>query len=281
MIEVFGTINDLKKALASKKIGRDVDSLLKLDLPFYDYEDKVSVLYFPTYPDNRERCLVFITKKDVLIHSSINFNNYERKYKTILKKPKSESTIITFLVLKAVLKNYSEQFQKIRDRMNELEMQPVLDKIEDSGRALRRLTDKIESLVELIIVLKQREIKQFDVSLVVFDYEILATEARYWLERCRSHIYRIASLRTKSEMQSNMELNDTMHRLTVIITFLTIVSIVVAVPGTIGAIFGIPALSEEYFQNYVEILVIILVGVTFISILLGFLYWNSLNLKKR
>lgn len=281
MIEVFGTINDLKKALASKKIGRDVDSLLKLDLPFYDYEDKVSVLYFPTYPDNRERCLVFIMKKDVLIHSSINFNNYERKYKTILKKPKSESTIITFLVLKAVLKNYSEQFQKIRDRMNELEMQPVLDKIEDSGRALRRLTDKIESLVELIIVLKQREIKQFDVSLVVFDYEILATEARYWLERCRSHIYRIASLRTKSEMQSNMELNDTMHRLTVIITFLTIVSIVVAVPGTIGAIFGIPALSEEYFQNYVEILVIILVGVTFISILLGFLYWNSLNLKKR
>src|SRR3990172_2721710 len=166
MIEVFGTIDGLEGALASKKIERDVDSLLKLDLPFYDYEDRVSVSYFPMYPDNRERCLVFITKKDVLVYSSISLNNYERKYKTILKKPRSESTIITFLVLKAVLKNYSEQFQKIRDRINELEMQPVLDKIEDSGRALRRLTDKIESLVELIIVLKQREIKQFDVSLV-------------------------------------------------------------------------------------------------------------------
>jgi len=279
MIEVFGTIDGLKKALASKKIERDVDSLLKLDLPFYDYADRLSVLYFPIYSDNGRRCLIFITKKDVFAHSSVELNNYEKKYKSLLKKPRSESTLITFLILKTVLKNYSEQFQKIRDRMNELEMRPVLDRIEDSGRALRRLTDKMESLVELIIVLKQSEIKQFNVDIMAFDYDVLSTEARYWLERCRSHIYRIASLRTKSEMQSNKELNETMKKLTVIMTFLTIVSIVVNVPGSVGAILGIPALSDAYFGEHVQGLVLTLILTTLLSVILGYWYWRSLRLR--
>src|SRR3972149_9502217 len=276
MIRDFATVDELKKALISAKIERDVDSLLKLDLPFYDYADKLSVLYFPIYPDDGGKCLIFISKKDVFVHSSISPNNYERKYKSVLKNPKSESTVITFLILKAVLKNYSEQFQRIRDRMNEMEIHPILDKIEDSGRALRRLTDKMESLVELIIVLKQSEIKQFNVDMMAFDYDVLSTEARYWLERCRSHIYRIASLRTKSEMQSNKEMNDTIKKMTVIMTFLMIVSIVVNVPGTIGAIFGIPALSEAYFSNHVYGLVLTLIATTLLSIILGYLYWHSL-----
>ena len=280
MIKEFSTIEQLKKGLSSAKIERDIDSLLNLDLPFYDYEDKLSVLYFPVYMENG-KCLVFISKKDVLVYTSLDLNHYEKRYKFLMKKPKSESTIMTFMILKAVLKNYSEQFQKIRDRMNELETSPDLDKVEESGRSLRRLTDKIESLVELIIVLKQREVKQFDVDIVSFDYDVLSTEARYWLERCRSHIYRIASLRTKSEMQSNRELNDTMQKLTVIMTFLTIVGIVVNVPGTVGAIFGIPALSDAYFNPHTPFLVVVLISVTIISILLGVLYWNSLNLKKR
>src|SRR3990172_6510885 len=280
MIKIFSTIDDLKKALASAKIQKDIDSVLKLDLPFYDYGGKISVLFFPIYAEEG-KCIIVISKKNIFVHISIAFNNYEKRYREVLKKSYGETTTITFLILKNVLKNYSEQFQKIRDRMNELDVRPILDEIEESGRALRRLTDKMESLVELIIILKQREIRQFNVSLVAFDYEILATEARYWLERCRSHIYRIASLRTKSEMQSNKELNDTMKKLTVIMTFLMIVSIVVNVPGTIGAIFGIPALSEAFFSSHVYGLVLTLILTTLLSVILGFLYWNSLNLKKR
>ncbi len=281
MIRDFVKIEDLKKALAAAKIKRDIDSLLKLDLPFFDYQDKLSVLYFPVYVDGGGRCLIFITKKDIFIHTSLSLNNYQKKYKFFPKKAWSESTLITFLVLKTVLKNYSEQFQRIRDKMNELETHPVIDKIEESGRALRRLTDKMESFVELIIVLKQREIKQFNVDLLSFDYEVLSTEARYWLERCRSHIYRIASLRTKSEMQSNKELNATMQKLTVIMTFLMIVSIVVSVPGTVGAIFGIPALSEVYFSSHVYGLVITLILTTLLSVILGYWYWRSLKLTKK
>jgi Mg2+ and Co2+ transporter CorA len=279
MIETFEKIEDLKKGMDSSKIQRDIDSVLKLDLPFFDYQDKVSLLYFPTYQDKQGKCLIIISKKHTLVYSSLGINNYGKKYKPLMDKPNGESTIITFLMLKTVLKNFSEEFQKIRNGMNELDMNPVLERIEDAGRALRRLTDRLESLVELIIVLKQQEIKQFDTRLVNFDYEVLTTEARYWLERCRSHIYRIASLRTKSEMQSNRELNDTMSRLTVIMTFLTIVSIVVSVPGTVGAIFGIPALSEAYFSSHTHMLLIVLIIATLLSVALGLLYWKSLGLK--
>lgn len=279
MIHFFEKLEDLKKSLSSSKIQRDIDSLLKLELPFFDYQDKVSVLYFPLYRETEDKCLIVISKKNVFVYAPKGFNNHSKNYKTSSMKPNGESTLMTFLMLKHVLKNYSEQFQKIRDRMNELESDPVLDLVEDSGRALRRLTDKMESFVELIIVIKQRDIKQFDVDLVNFDYDVLSTEARYWLERCRSHIYRIASLRTKSEMKSNRELNDTMGRLTVIMTILTIVSIVVSVPGTIGAIFGIPALSDAYFSAHTPFLVIVLVVATLISILFGFIYWKSLGLK--
>jgi Mg2+ and Co2+ transporter CorA len=80
-------------------------------------------------------------------------------------------------------------------------------------------------------------------------------------------------------MQSNKELNATMGRLTVIMTFLTIVSIVVSVPGTVGAIFGIPALSDAYFRPHTLLLVLVLIMTTLLSIVLGFAYWKSLNLR--
>lgn len=132
-----------------------------------------------------------------------------------------------------------------------------------------------------MLILKEKDIREFDTELLGSNYELLNAEARYWLERCRSHIYRIASLRTKSEMKSNRELNATMGRLTIIMTFLTITSIVVSVPGTIGAIFGIPALSDAFFKPHTTMLVWILIGATLLSVLLGYAYWLSLGFRRR
>jgi len=216
----------------------------------------------------------------VLVYSDFTLKVYEKHFKDVLKKPYGESTVISFLILKQVLKNYSREFERIRAKMNLLDLDPVLGEIENSGRELRRLTDRCEELVQMIIILKERDIEEFNTSLISFDYEILSAEARYWLERCRSHMYRISSLRTKSEMRSNRELNSTMHRLTIIITFLTITSIVVSVPGTIGAIFGIPALSDAYFEPHTNLLVLILIASTLLSIALGYVYWKSLSLVK-
>lgn len=281
MIKIFSNLEDFKREITQIKRQIDIDSIIKLDFPFFEYEDNFAIINIPYYNSESQNNIALIYKKDIFIYTGINFNNYKKNYKDILNKKYGESTVILLLLIKHIIKNYSQQFEKIRDKMNSLDLNPILDEIEHSGRELRRLTDRLEELLQIIIIIREREIKIFDNQLLSFDYEMLNVECRYWLERCRSHIYRISSLRTKSEMKSNKQLNDTMHRLTIIITFLTIVSIVVSVPGTVGAIFGIPALSEAYFKDYVGILVFALIGITLISVLLGVLYWKSLNLKKR
>ena len=279
MIKFFNNLKEFKKEVLSLNLEIELDAIIDLDFTFFEIHDKYTLLNISDYDQINPKNILLISKKHILVYSNKNFNNYEKNFKNIIKKPYGETTIIILLLLKNILKNYSHEFQKIREGMNSLEFDPVIEKVEKFGRELRRLTDRFEELVQLIITLKERDIKEFNTSLIMFDYDILNAEARYWLERCRSHIYRIASLRTKSEMKSNRELNATITRLTVIMTFLSIVGIVVSVPGTIGAIFGIPALSDTYFQLHTTTLIMVLITSTILTILLGYWYWKSLKLK--
>ncbi len=279
MINFFNNLKEFKKEVLSLKLEIDLDAIIDLDFTFFEIYDKYTLLNISDYDQINPKNILLTSKKHILVYSNKNFNNYEKNFKNIIKKPYGESTVIILSLLKNILKNYSREFQKIREGMNSLEFDPVIEKVERFGRELRRLTDHFEELVQLIITLKERGIKEFNTSLIMFDYDILNAEARYWLERCRSHIYRIASLRTKSEMKSNRELNATITRLTLIMTFLSIVGIVVSVPGTIGAIFGIPALSDAYFQPNTTTLVLVLIISTLLTIILGYGYWKSLNLK--
>ena len=279
MIKVAESLEEFKKEVGKLKIDVNIDEIIKIDIPFLESQGKFTILHIPSYGLEKTNNLIFVAKRRTIIYAFNKNGKIDKKFEALIKKRNGESTISIFILLKLILKNYSYEFVRIRDEMNKLELDPVLDIIEETGRQLRKLTDRMEGLFQIIIELKEEEINCFDVSLVNFDYEILSSEARYLLERCRSHVYRIASLRTKSEMKSNKELNDTMKKLTVIMTFLTIVSIVVNVPGTIGAIFGIPALSDAYFEGHTTLLVLTLISTTILSILLGFFYWKSLKLK--
>ncbi len=280
MIKNVESVEELRKEIAELNLGVEVEQILNIDLPFMDSQENFTVINIPSYTSENKYNFIFVHVDKVLIYSPLKNGKLDKKFEKAMKKKNGESTVSILSHLKAILKNYSYEFVKIRDTMNTLDLDPVLDSIENIGRDLRKLTDRLEGLMQIIIELKEEEIACFDISLVNFDYEILNAETRYWLERCRSHVYRIASLRTKSEMKSNRELNDTMKKLTVIMTFLTIVSIVVNVPGTVGAIFGIPALSDAYFKGHTTFLLITLISTTVLSMLLGFLYWKSLKLTR-
>jgi len=278
MIKNIENIEELKEEISRLKKEVDINQILAIDTPFIDSHSDFAVINIPSY-GHQGHNLIFMADDKILMFSSGNGKEIDKKYERIMNKKFGRSTISIFMLLRAVLKNYSHEFVRIREVMNTLEMDPVLDSIEDTGRILRKLTDRMEGLFQIIIELKEEDIKWFNFSLVSFEYDLFTTEARYWLERCRSHVYRIASLRTKSEMRSNRELNDTMKKLTVIMTFLTIVSIVVNVPGTVGAIFGIPALSNAYFEEHVTFLIITLFSTTVLSVLLGLFYWKKLGFK--
>ena len=278
MIKFTYNLEDFKREMENLKIDIAIEEIVRIDLPFMESQSNFTIMNIPPYGNEGSTNLIFVSKGNTIIYSSPNFPKMERKFEKLLKKKYGESTISIFLLLKSVLKNYSHEFVRIRDIMNDLDLDPKLDEIESIGRQLRKLTDRMEGLFQIIIELKEDEINCFDPSLINFDYEILSTEARYWLERFRSHIYRISSLRTKSEMRSTKELNDTIKKLTVITTFLTIVSIVVNVPGTVGAIFGIPALSDTSFKAHTTLLVVTLFTTTLLSIFFGLIYWKSLHL---
>ncbi len=279
MIKFFTKLEDFKKEALELNPDVNVETLVDLDFAFFEKHEKYILISISDYDITNPNNLILAAKDYCYVYSNKNFNNYEKRFKNIIKKPYGESTVIILLLLKNILKNYSQEFEKIRNHMNALDFDPVLERVEESGRALRRHTDRIEELVNLIITLKEEEVKEFDTKSITFDYDILNAEARYWLERCRSHIYRISSLRTKSEMKSNRELNATMKRLTVIMTFLTIIGIIVSVPGTIGAVFGIPALSDAYFEKHTISLVWVLIFATLLTVFLGYLYWKSLKLR--
>ncbi|MFA5259174.1 MAG: hypothetical protein WC979_05580 [Candidatus Pacearchaeota archaeon] len=279
MISFIQNLDELKKEIKKLDLELELNDIIKIDLPFIDSYDDFTIINVPSYGKENSESIIIVAGKTILVYSSLKPTKTEKKFEKLIQKKNGESTINIFLMLKTILKNYSSEFIRIRDIMNQLDLDPVLDSIEETGRDLRKLTDRIECLFQIIIELKEAEIKCFDPELIDFEYELFTTESRYWLDRCRSHVYRIASLRTKSEMRSNRELNDTMKKLTVIMTFLTIVSIVVNVPGTVGAIFGIPALSNAYFESHTGFLIITLISTTLLSMLLGYFYWKSLNLK--
>lgn len=271
-------VKELSKYIKKEKQTIDIDKIASINYPFLEASDNFTLISVPSYHENKNN-IIFIGK-EVYLLSSENFENIEDKHKGLVNQKYVESTIYIYLVLRAVLKNYAREFDRIRYSMDQLDAEPAIEKIELMGRDLREFVDRMESFVHVILRLKEREIKSFDSKIIPFDYEILHTESRYWLERARSHNYRIASLRSKSEMKSNAELNKTMKKLTVIMTFLSIVAIVVNVPGTIGAIFGIPALSNAYFESHTLGLVITLIITTLLSVLLGLIYWSTLGLDK-
>ncbi|MGV8142496.1 MAG: CorA family divalent cation transporter [Candidatus Pacearchaeota archaeon] len=270
-------LEKLSEHIQKSKHTISLDKIAAIDYPFLDTDDTFTLLSVPSYHDQKNN-IAFICE-DTYILTPENIQNVEGRFKAQIKKKHGESTISILLLLKAVIKNYAQQFNNIRERMDELDLNPIIDNIEINGRSLRKLTDRIEALLHVILQMKEREIEAFDTKLISFEYEVLLTETRYWLERCRSHAYRIASLRTKSEMKANAELNSTMKKLTVITTFLSIAAIVTNIPGTIGAIFGIPALSDAYFTGHTTALLVTLVATTLLSIVLGFIYWKSLKLK--
>jgi len=269
---------ELKKEVELINSEIKIEDIVKIDLPFIESGDDFSVVSIPSYgisEDDKKDNIIFVSGKKVIEFTSLKRNKVDKKFSNLEKRKNGECTISLFLLLK----NYSGEFIKIREEMNRLDLNPIVDLIEETGRELRKLTDRLEGVMQIIIKLKENDIEFFNIELIDFDYDLLNAEARYWLERCRSHVYRISSLRTKAEMKSNMELNETMKKLTVIMTFLTIVSVVVNVPGTIGAIFGIPALSEAYFSAHTNLLIIALISTTLLSIILGYVYWKNLGLK--
>ncbi len=279
MYYIASSIEDFKKRAKELGFEQNIDELLKLDLIFFEQYDKFVLINIKDYDEEPNNFLI-LSKDNTLIFTSTSMKDKQLAlYKNTIKRDFGEPTVLTLIVLKQVLRNYAIEFEKIRAEVQDVENKLNFNSVEKVGRKLRKLTDRFEDILDLIIKLGERNIKEFNTELIKYDYDVLTAEARYRMERSRSHIYHVSSLRNKVDIQSTAELNKTITRLTIIMTFLTILSIVVSVPGSVGAVFGIPALSDLYFKPHPVLLVTTLIISTILSIFFGWLYWKKLKLK--
>jgi len=279
MYKLFTDFGDFEKEVEELGLKVDLKELTSFDYNFIQIYDKFTLINLRDYSKEQNK-IILLSPKGAFIYGDIPITESQLKnFNSTLKKKQGESTVVTFLVLDFILLNYKAEFENIRRRIIQLEQSLEINKIEEEGNILRKLIDRLEDFGDIIIKIEERKIEEFNSNLIKYDYSILTTESKYWLDRCRSNMYRIASLRTKCDIKSNSELNSKITKLTVIITFLTIVTIVISIPGTIGAIFGIPALSNAYFEGHSNSLIFILITSILISILLGYIYWKNLNLK--
>ncbi|GEM_PF-5088861 len=279
MYKVFTNFAEFNREVKEAGLKVNLKELTLLDYNFLQTYDNFTIINIRDY-DKEPNNLIILSPKKTFFYGGKDFvNGNLRQFSNILNKKYGESTAITFLVLEAVLTNYTTEFESLRKELVELEQNLNIDRIEEEGRRLRKLIDRLEDFFDILIRLEERKLAEFDSKLISYDYNILTSEAKYWLERCRSNMYRIASLRTKCDIKSNSELSERITKLTIIMTFLTIISIVVTIPGTVGAIFGIPALSDAYFKGHNRFLLESLVISTLLSVVLGYVYWKKLDLK--
>src|SRR3989344_1080789 len=142
MIKNIENIEELKEEISRLKKEVDINQILAIDTPFIDSHSDFAVINIPSY-GHQGHNLIFMADDKILMFSSGNGKEMNKKF--------GRSTISIFMLLRAVLKNYSHEFVRIREVMNTLEMDPVLDSIEDTGRILRKLTDRMEGLFQIII----------------------------------------------------------------------------------------------------------------------------------
>lgn len=231
--------------MAAKKAGVDVDlnDLLRLDITFIEpYSDYVvmNVRDYGSIPNN----MLVLTEKKSFLYSDKKFTDrYLNMYKQALRKKHGKSTVLTFLALNEVLKSYSDEFSKIDKQIDRFGVNSSLDKIEETANDLRGFADRLEDFVNLLISLEDRKIDFIYTKLLAYDFDILLAKSRHLLDRSRNHLWELRDIREEMDVKVTRKLNKSIEKLTLIMAFLTVVSVAISIPNTIGTFYGIPSLS--------------------------------------
>ena len=163
MVVVCENIEEIANEIKKTHSDIELDKIISLDFPFLNNEQEFTLISIPSYGELKHN-FIYASKK-IFVLSIAKVSGFENNFKQIINKKYGKSTVAILLVLKSVLRNYAHEFERIREVMNRLEVDPRIDIIEDKGRELRKLTDRMEGLLQMILELKEREIKSFDTAL--------------------------------------------------------------------------------------------------------------------
>ncbi|MEM4255276.1 MAG: CorA family divalent cation transporter [Candidatus Norongarragalinales archaeon] len=243
MIETFTDFAQFKKKAQEIGVGVNLDELLAVDIVFLEsYEDYliISVKDYSQGPSNGlSSNILILSEKNVLLYSEKTFGEKDYKmFRFTLQKQFGESTVLTLLTLRDIFNNYQNAFKTIDEKIDALEIGYDLEEAESTTIRLRKVANRIEDLVNLLVSLEERKIRQVDTSLVAYDYRLLLTKARHLLDRCRNHLNQLRDIQREADMRQTRETNKRIEDLTNVMKKLTSITVILMLPTLVASHYG-------------------------------------------
>jgi len=278
LIETFTDFAQFKKKAQEMGVGVNLDELLAIDIVFLESYEEYLIISVKDYPSSATKGLsnniLVLSEKMALLYSEKTFGEKDYKmFRFTLQKQFGESTVMAMLALREIFNNYQNAFNTVDEKIDELEAAYDLDKAEKTTVKLRKLTNRTEDLVHLLVSLEERKIRQVDTSLVAYDYRLLITKAQHLLDRCRNHLNQSRDIQREADMKQTRETNRRIEDLTDIMKKLTAITVILMIPNIIGSHFGMnfkymPELTVEWAYPAVILLQLGLV-------VIGFFYFKK------
>ncbi len=258
MIRTFFDFNEFRNAATELGLEMDLQALTNLDVLFFESYKNFLILNVRDYGENPNNLLI-LGQEDSLLYSQKQFTAKDYKlFRLSMREPFGESSVITFLTLRDVMNSYSIRFEQLHAELDMVERTLDVDKLDDLGKAFRKLQDRLEDFVDLLIKLRDRKVPQVNTKYVSYDYNVLASKAQHILDRSKNQISRIAGLRNEIEVKETRALNKRIEYLSEIVKRLTAITIILMIPTIVAGHFGMNV--SLFFANRPDAELIIVIG---------------------
>jgi hypothetical protein len=230
----------IKKAVAEKSGGSiNLASIIQLNTDFIDVGDDYMLLNIKGFETAEPNNILFLTSSEPLLFSKDPPSMQEISiYDKVLLKPFGINTVIVFVMLNKILKNYEGQLEQLTQRLGKLEAKFEHEGFRDVAHEFDRIADRLEEFNQLLLQLQERRCTQIDTQYISFDYRIMVAESSTLQAMCRRRQNSIKDLRQDHENQTTDEMNKKIVRLNEVVKRLTAITVILMLPTIIESHFG-------------------------------------------
>ncbi len=270
MIRTFSDFNEFQSAARGLGIEVDLQALTVLDTLFFETYKNYLIVNARDNSENPNNLLV-LSKENNLFYGQKQFGSKDYKmFRLSLRNPFGESTVLAFLALQEVANNYSTRFESLHTELEEVERTLDVDKLDSLSRAFRKLVDRLEDFLDLLIKLEDRKFQQVRTNYISYDYDVLLAKARNMLDRSRNQLGRISGLRNELEIKETRSLNKRLEQLSEDVKKLTAITIILMVPTIVAGHFGMNV--DLFLQHRPDAELLIVAGTLAVMAGVGFYF---------
>ena len=252
MILTFSDFEEFLKEARAMGVVEDLRQLTSLDMIFFEKHKNYLIVNLRDYDEEEPNNILVLSRDRSVVYSKKQIPKSDfRMFSLTMQKPYGESTALALIMFKKVLQNYSSRYDKIHSEISALEEQFDAEKIGEVSHRLRKLIDKVDDFMNILIGVEERRVREVNTSYAGYDYHVLTATTTHLLDRCRNSSNRVKDLRNEYEMKSSQELNKRIEYLTEVMKKLTALTLILMIPNIIASHYGMnfkymPELAEPW-----------------------------------